>query len=232
VVRHADEQYTWPRSHDWQIAKRQLHRRQAFWQSGVSTTSERHRAPTRHTARGHVDGLIADPALGGRVALHGLRPRKRVAPSHNTRRFVDCISASTGKSAPSAAALSVHHDAVCAAIAHDTRSVRRGTLIGGKKPRLTGAPSVRSGSAPRHESLSGFVMVAVVFTRGVAALHAGPDARKFSPWAYRGLPRLSGRRAGTELRQLAQRRTHSRLLVGHAVTDRLSVAIAKLLGDC
>jgi hypothetical protein len=44
----ADEQYAWPRSHDAQIAKRRLHRRQVFWRSGVSTTSERQRAPTGH----------------------------------------------------------------------------------------------------------------------------------------------------------------------------------------
>jgi hypothetical protein len=39
------------------------------------------RGAARHTARGHGDGSIADRAPGGRVALYGLRPRKRVAPS-------------------------------------------------------------------------------------------------------------------------------------------------------
>ena len=50
AVRHADEQYAWPRSHDAQIAKRRLQRRQVFWRSGVSTTSERQRASTGHGA--------------------------------------------------------------------------------------------------------------------------------------------------------------------------------------
>ena len=42
------EQYAWPRSHDAQIAKRPLQRRQIFWRSGVSTPSERRRASTGH----------------------------------------------------------------------------------------------------------------------------------------------------------------------------------------
>ena len=49
-MRHAGEQYAWPRSHEAQIAKRRLQRRQIFWRSGVSTTSERRRASTGHGA--------------------------------------------------------------------------------------------------------------------------------------------------------------------------------------
>ena len=51
AVRHAGEQYAWPRSHDAQIAKRRLQRRQIFWRSGASTTSERRRASTGHGAQ-------------------------------------------------------------------------------------------------------------------------------------------------------------------------------------
>ena len=50
-MRHADEQYAWPRSHDAQIAKRRLQRRQVFWRSGVSTTSERRDVPTGHASQ-------------------------------------------------------------------------------------------------------------------------------------------------------------------------------------
>ena len=51
AVRHGDEQYAWPRSHDAQIAKRRLQRRQVFWRSGASTMSERRRASTGHGAQ-------------------------------------------------------------------------------------------------------------------------------------------------------------------------------------
>ena len=50
-MRQADEQYAWPRSHDAQIAKRRLQRRQTFWRSGVSTASARQRVPTGHGAQ-------------------------------------------------------------------------------------------------------------------------------------------------------------------------------------
>jgi hypothetical protein len=46
--RHAGEQYAWPRSHEAQIAKSRLQRRQVFWRSGASTTSKQRRASTGH----------------------------------------------------------------------------------------------------------------------------------------------------------------------------------------
>jgi hypothetical protein len=51
AARHAGEQYAWSRSLEGQIAKRRLQRRQTFWRSGASTTSERQRASTGHGAQ-------------------------------------------------------------------------------------------------------------------------------------------------------------------------------------
>ena len=50
-MRHPGEQYAWPRSHDGQMAKTRLQRRQVFWRSGVSTVSEQRDAPTGHPAQ-------------------------------------------------------------------------------------------------------------------------------------------------------------------------------------
>jgi hypothetical protein len=61
-VRHADEQYAWPRSHAVQIAKRRLQSRHVFWRSGVSTTSER-----RHTPTGHARQTVAQREPTGSV---------------------------------------------------------------------------------------------------------------------------------------------------------------------
>ena len=73
-------------------AARQRHRRspegrldhrdhQRAYRARVRDQTSQRAVAARHTAGGHGDGSGADRAPGGRVALHGLRPGKRLAPS-------------------------------------------------------------------------------------------------------------------------------------------------------
>ena len=73
-------------------AARQRHRRspegrldhrdhQRAYRARVRDQTSPRAVAARHTAGGHDDGSGADRAPGGRVALHGLWPGKRLAPS-------------------------------------------------------------------------------------------------------------------------------------------------------
>ena len=58
------EQYACPRSHDGQIAKRRLQRRQVFWRSGASTMSEPRNTPTGHRAQSVAQGRRLARSVG------------------------------------------------------------------------------------------------------------------------------------------------------------------------